>query len=196
MAEIECLLLTGGQSRRMGSDKAALEIVGVPMAARIAALLAGAGFSVTILGREPIPGFSFQADVGAFEGPLSALARFEPKSELIFVAACDMPFFRAEIVAALGAFLEANSSIDAAMPMREGRRQPLCALYRRGAWTALRQTHREGHRSLMAWLDRIKVAEVAESALADLGIDPRCLLSTNTPDQWRQIVERGLPARE
>ena len=45
------VVLTGGASRRMGRTKALVEIDGVPMAARVAAALAGAGCeSVVLLG--------------------------------------------------------------------------------------------------------------------------------------------------
>ena len=91
--DIEAILLTGGASRRMGVDKAALTVGGMPLGEKIARELAKTCDRVTVLGKHPIPGLEFLADEGDYEGPLLALSRFKPTRQHVFVASCDLPLF-------------------------------------------------------------------------------------------------------
>jgi len=185
---LEGLLLTGGQSRRMGTDKASLVVDGEAVAVRTAKKLAEAVSLVTVLGNEPIAGFGFQPDASEFEGPLYALAGYEPQSEAVFVVGCDMPRFDPKIVEVLSSSLRASPDSDAAVPVLEGRRQPLCALYRSPAWQSLHRVVAEGRRSLMAWLDALNVLEIAEAEFGEAELDPRDFRSANTPEEWQQIT--------
>ena len=185
---IEAVVLTGGRSERMGSDKAAMEVDGEPLGRRTARLLAESGYSVTVLGKEPIDGFRFLEDVGQFEGPLSALSRFQPSEECVFVAACDMPRFDARIVKVLASSLE-NS--DAAIPFIASQLQPACALYHARAWPRIPEMIVRGKRSLMAWIDSISVRKIEEIELQTHGLDPSDFRSANTPDELKDILKKG-----
>ena len=123
---IEAVLLTGGASRRMGEDKAALLVDGEPLGHRTARVLAEAGYPVTVLGAEPLEGHGFQRDASPHEGPLTALRRFKPTAEAVFVAACDMPVFDSRLV----------SAWPGALPMR----MPLCPCQRAASNPYVRST--------------------------------------------------------
>ncbi len=172
----------------MGADKAALLVEGVPSAVRIAASLADAGFPVSGLGREPIEGFGFVRDEAEHEGPAYALARFQAKSDAVFVAACDLPRFDARVVAFLGERIE---GFDAAVPKARGALQPLCGLYLAGAFSVLREFVSSGERSMMGWLERLRVREVSARELRLAGIDPRAVRGANTPEEWRRLSRGG-----
>lgn len=162
----------------MGQDKASLRVEGVPLALRIARELATACRSVTVIGREPLPKCAFLLDREEFGGPLVALSPFRPAKPLVFVAACDMPRFHEGVVRELWTQL---GTADAAMPLVDGRRQPLCAVYRAATFSPLRELSAAGERRLMAWVDRLQVIEVSLEF-------PDQARSANTPEELARLI--------
>lgn len=183
--QIEAILLTGGGSTRMGVDKARLVVGGVPLADGIAAALCQAAEKVTVLGREPIEGCAFLADQEVQAGPLSALARFSPEADLVFVASCDMPHFHPGILEVLSKKLDEET--DAVVPVRAGILQPTCALYRSSCWKAIPDVLVQERKSLMAWLDRLRTNLVDEAALQEAGLAPIHFASFNTLEELIRI---------
>ena len=159
--EIEAVLLTGGASRRMGQDKSKMLVQGEPLGARIARLLVWAGYPVTVCGREPLAGHSFLADASEFAGPLVALSQFRATREFVFVVSCDLPGFDPRIV---GRLADELGGKDAVIPSREGRLQPLCALYRSTAFPIAAELVGKGEQRIFAWVDRLRVREVDDLA--------------------------------
>ncbi|HLK14128.1 MAG TPA: molybdenum cofactor guanylyltransferase, partial [Fimbriimonadaceae bacterium] len=165
--QIEAVLLTGGASTRMGADKAKLLVHGEPMGDRTARALSSAGYPVTVCGNSPIDGFAFLPDALPHAGPLAAVVQFEPSRPYVFLAACDLPRFDARIAEFL---LSVIGSAAAGVPVLEGNRQPLTALYRADAFDAAKSAFASGKRSMMAWLDLLEVEEVGADRLAAAGI--------------------------
>jgi molybdopterin-guanine dinucleotide biosynthesis protein A len=182
---VEAVLLTGGSSRRMGRDKATLPVGGLPMACRIAGALSGAGCLVTVLGREALPGHAFLADADPGMGVMAALSRYEPWGDSVFVAACDLARFDPRLVALLA---EAVGGASAAVPVIDGRPQPVCALYDRRAMEALPRLVAAGETRLSRWLDAIEWVPVGEDRFAATGLDPRCALGANTPEELTRLL--------
>jgi len=182
---IEAVLLTGGASRRMGVDKANMLVQGVPQAQRVADSLADAGVRVTVLGREPVPGHGFLQDEEEFGGPLSALSRFNPTADAVFVCSCDMPLFDARIVSALAMVIQDN---DVAVPEVNGHRQPLCALYKSTAFSVIHRILLQERASMMRWLEALQPVFISQGELAAAGIDPLCAQSANTPEQFDEML--------
>lgn len=181
---IEAAVLTGGQSRRMGEDKASLQINGVPQAERIVRSLRAAGIEVTTLGRAPVEGASFLADEEEFRGPLAALARFKPTADAVFVSSCDLPRFDASLVRFLADRLGGHES---AVPFVDGYRQPLCALYRRSAWDKL-PTERQ---CAMGWLEALDVVLVSEQELLDAGVSPASTRGANSREELDRVLNEA-----
>ena len=123
------LLLTGGASRRMGTDKASLVIGGEPMAARLASLLVAAcGGPVLEIGpgRSGLPWLT-EDPAGA--GPLVAVAaggaalRAGRWRGAALVLACDLPLLTPTALRLLAIW----PGVGSVVPVVEGRAQPLCA---------------------------------------------------------------------
>ena len=104
------VVLTGGASRRMGRDKALLEVGGVALAARVAGVLMEAGCRpVWCQGGDAAAltaaGLAVRPDTRPSEGPVmaiaDALAALEPGWSGIVAAACDLPDLTAAAVADL-----------------------------------------------------------------------------------------------
>lgn len=177
---IQAVILTGGASRRMGRDKASLEVDSVSIALRTARKLDELQIPVTVLGRTPLEGFGFIADQQDFQGPLVALSALTPSRQWVFVASCDMPRFEASIVREL-ANRAASTDAEAFIPTIEGRLQPLLGLYRAEAFACLSKDMR----SMVAWLNTLRVVTVP---LEESGLDVRHYLSANTPEELASIL--------
>lgn len=128
MSPVAGLLLTGGASRRMGRDKAALRLAGEPMAVRLGRLLSGAAGPVLEVGpgrsglasvREDPPGQGPLAAVAAGARALWAMGWHGPA----VVLACDLPLLTSDALALLADW----PGTAAVLPAPGGRRQPLCA---------------------------------------------------------------------
>lgn len=164
-AAVAGVVLTGGASRRMGRDKALIEVGGETLAGRVAATLIAAGLApVTCVGGDLVAlrrrGLVAVADDHPGEGPLggvlTALARHRAADGVV-VTACDLV---APSVGALARLLAvagvAAPDAGVVVPVVAARRQWLHALWRPAAAPALVAAFTAGERS---------VARAAEAAL-------------------------------
>lgn len=175
-------MLQGGSSRRMGQDKALIEVGGVALARHIAGELAHNGWPPTLLGGDPLPPYPHRADPVPCAGPLAALRAAEPGTGLVFVCSCDVPRFEGRVATVFEQLLGKH---DAVVPQIEGRAQPLAGLYRASAWERLPAT---GDR-VMAWLDRLDVLSLDEQALRQAGVPPIALRGANTPQELQALLD-------
>lgn len=130
-------VLTGGASRRMGRDKATLPIAGGPMAERVVRALRDGGLDpVCCVGGAGLPGLELLADEGApGRGPMggvrTALAwAAGAGAPIVVVLACDLPDAHADGVRAVVQALLAAPGSLVAVPVVDGRLEPLHAAWR------------------------------------------------------------------
>ncbi len=167
-------VLAGGASRRMGTDKAFVEVDGVPMGQRVARALEDGGCDpVSFVGGDAVLlarlGRPVHPDRYPGEGPLggvlSALATLAPAgveaddAAAVVVAACDLPLLDGPTVARL--LDAAGKSLDAdAVVARSSRREPALALWRARARPAVEAQWAAGVRALHVALAGLRVVEV------------------------------------
>ncbi len=128
-APVYGMVLTGGSSRRMGCDKATLELGGMTLARRAAEALTAA----TSVAIEVGPGTSGLPNVTEEppgSGPLAAvvagwaeLVRRTGEKQPAVVLACDLPAVSPGLVA----WLAAKPGEGSVVPVLDGAPQPLCA---------------------------------------------------------------------
>ncbi|MHB1504889.1 MAG: molybdenum cofactor guanylyltransferase [Acidimicrobiales bacterium] len=191
------ILLTGGASRRMGSDKAVLVVDGITFAERAARVLSQVAHPCVEVG----PGHSRLARVReakAGEGPLQAVAtgwewlRAKGHRMAVMVLACDMPFLTADLLAIVASWPGEASAI----PVIDGMAQTLCARYSPQDLDMAVKISRNGERSMRSLITRSQPTYLDERALggsgalttladmdtvADLrrhGLDPAAVVST------------------
>ena len=154
------LLLTGGSSRRLGTDKATLVVDGERLVDRLGRLLltecrpvleVGPGYGTLPAVREEPPGAGPLAAVAAGATALTAAGHTGPT----IVMAVDLPGVTASIVA----WLCGHPSSDSVVPIVVGVAQVLCARYSADALASATQLVGEGARSMHALLDVTVVHE-------------------------------------
>lgn len=162
------LILAGGLSRRMGREKALIEIEGVPMAEHVRRALAAVVDDVWVSVREgqpsPVPQLRDVRDLGL--GPLAGIAsglQALDAGDALLAVACDMPFVTRDLLRAITGALGDH---DAAVPVLDGVAQVACA-----AWSA-------------------RISDVAQKLVTSGTVAPKSLLAavdTATIDgsDWR-----------
>lgn len=158
------MILCGGQSARMGADKALLERDGLTWIEHVANALgavAGAGVVVVAASDQALPalgGATVVLDEGRFEGPLVAIARgaaqLPEAASACFVAATDLFRLRADVARRIASLLE---GWDAAVPRIDGRPQWLAAVYSTRAIREATTAALQGERSMHAFASRLRV---------------------------------------
>jgi molybdopterin-guanine dinucleotide biosynthesis protein A len=196
MFEIEGFILAGGASRRMGTDKARLELGGQTFAARVAAALRTVAERVCVVSARPESaalGLPVVEDVyrdcGALGGLHAALAAC--RAPWAAVVSCDLPFVTGALFARLAARRDATT--EAVAPVQpDGRVQPLCALYRRTPCLArAEQLIAAGELRPRVLLRQVSTCWLASADLADLPDAALFFLNINTPTDYEQIRDEG-----
>jgi molybdopterin-guanine dinucleotide biosynthesis protein A len=163
-------ILIGGDSSRMGSDKATFEVDGLPMATRVAQAAKAAGASEILLvgatqtKAKKLTG-TWKKDSYPGEGPLGGVitALKSASHDSVVVLSCDMPFITDAVIASLVRGLnDAQASVG-----RTDRLNWLCAAWSKeeclqtlqGVW---KRNERAVHRAAVL----LDVAEVPVPAVA------------------------------
>jgi molybdopterin-guanine dinucleotide biosynthesis protein A len=192
------ILLAGGESRRMGQDKAWLLLAGEPMLLHTLRALRAACAPVVVVGGpgQQLPtlpdGVLLARDERPGRGPLEGLAAGLARltgadAEIAFLAACDQPLLRPALVQLL---VEALGSADAAVPREGDHYHPLTAAYRIAtAGPMARQLLGEGHQRPRLLLDRLRTVEVPVQELRAVDPDLLSLHNCNTPEDLAALRE-------
>ena len=143
MTQIDAFILIGGQSSRLGSDKAFVELGGKTLSERAmdttqAALSPNrvtlvAGNSLQLATHAIASGVEFIFDLYEGRGPIAGLhaALANARTPWIFLLACDYPFVSADLIQLLAGKI--SDEFGVVVPEQsDGRLQPLCAFYNVG----------------------------------------------------------------
>lgn len=186
------VVLAGGASRRMGRDKARLELDGASLVERAARRLDAVVSEVVIADRGRGLASSYRSvDDGPGRGPAAGLlgaAAARPDRDLL-VLACDLPAVPPDLLRALAESVGG----EAWVPRWSRGVEPLCALYRPAALAALAAAVEDGHLSLVGWLrDLDRRARFLEGpALASFGSPESLFLNLNTPQDLAKLHPGG-----
>ena len=182
-------VLAGGQSTRMGRDKALLEIGGQPLIQSAVNLLKAVTERVVILGPAEQYGFlglPVLPDLVPSRGPLSAICTGLERSETdvnLFLA-CDMPLMQAPFLKLL---VEKAAQADAVlMRLDDGSLEPLCAVYNRSCLSVVKANYDCGRFKLSDLFPDLRTRYLTESDLQHLGLDRGIFTNLNTPGDLEQ----------
>ena len=189
-------LLVGGESTRMGRDKAHIEIGGVPMATGLARLLNSMFEDVVLVGGNPpedapgrrvsdpeVTGGAANATRSSLRGLTGALEAVN--AERVLVIATDSPLLTADLLLAL----TAHPAHDAVVVEdASGWLHPLCAIYKREAvLPKARERLAAGDFKLRGLLDAVDTQAFGGADLAAVDPDGTALTNINTPEELERV---------
>jgi molybdopterin-guanine dinucleotide biosynthesis protein A len=133
--KLSAVILAGGESRRMGRDKAWLEKDGIPLIARTVAIVRELGVEeIFISGRAAVDYSALRLpvlhDLQPGLGPLGGIERGlrETTAPLLLVLAVDLAQMTSTCLKSLAAHCD---DLTGAVPTRNGELEPLAAIYPR-----------------------------------------------------------------
>lgn len=186
------VVLAGGSSSRMGTDKPILEVHGGRLVDRAAERLAEAGLEVVVAdrGRGLISGLPSVPD-GEGGGPAAGLlgvADAFPGRALV-VLACDLPNVPAQLLAAL---YERPADADWTVPRHAGGLETLCARYGERTLETLRRRVREGNHALHRLTNEegLRIDYIEEEELAKFGAVDVLFRNLNSPEDLERVRSR------
>jgi len=192
--DVTGIILAGGESRRMGTDKALIRLSGKTLIEQTAHIFKRLFAETIIISKDPgrfkAAGCRELADRsdegGAMVGLLTALEA--SKTEFIFTAACDMPFLNDRVISLI---VNTGRAFDAALPCSDGHSHPLHALYSKGCLKAMTESLERGEKSIMRFIkslpsDRVRLISEEEIRVIDPETDS--LLNMNTPEELEGVL--------
>jgi molybdopterin-guanine dinucleotide biosynthesis protein A len=172
-------VLVGGQSSRMGQDKARLRINSQLLVEDVAAKVAQAAEHVALVGRPEFYAdlrFECLADLRPGLGPMAGLetALASGRAEINLLVACDMPGLRTEWLNQLLATAERTDALCVLARDVAGTRHPLCAVYRSGCLLLVREALDTRRLKLLDLVGTLNAIEMPVDAVIG---------NLNTPEQ-------------
>ena len=197
LMQLTALILAGGQSSRMGRDKALLPIKGLPFLQRVCETALQCTDQVYVITAWPdryrtlvppncqfIQEKAIASDTGSKSpGPLVGFAQGLAciKTDWVLLLACDLPCLQAAVLQRWKQQLDqAPAAAIALLPKHAKGWEPLCGFYRHRCLQSLTPFIQSGGRSFQSWLSQQTVIEIPN-------VDPKMLFNCNTPDDLKQL---------
>jgi molybdopterin-guanine dinucleotide biosynthesis protein A len=188
---LTALILAGGQSSRMGRDKALLSFQGLSFLENICLIAQDCAVQVSVITpwperyeliipqccriiKEPLP----------TRGPLLAfaLALTFVSTDWVLLLACDLPLLTPSIIQEWSRLLATvPENVIALVPRCGNRWEPLCAFYHRRCLASLQSYVKQGGTSFQKWLN----VSVVEELIID---NSEILFNCNTPEDLEIII--------
>lgn len=199
MPSLAAIVLAGGQSKRMGRDKALIAIKGVPLLRRVCDVAlqytpivyvitfrpeqyrAIVPLKCRLLQEHALPGETEpHGPLLGFAQALEILQIEQNQTEWVLLLACDLPRLSGETLQHWVKTLEHVGDAIAVLPKSQKGWEPLCGFYRTSCLKNLETAINRGDRSFQRWLSQESVKELPID-------DHQMLFNCNTPKDLERL---------
>lgn len=188
-------ILAGGQSSRMGSDKAALVYEGETLLKRSLDVACKACDRVLICGLRARYGSFGEVieDIEPGRGPLSGIhaALHTTQTELNLILSVDMPLMDSGFLRWLLQQARAGEQLITA-PEALGELQPLCAVYRRQVFSDVDGALAAQQYKVTALFRRAATRIIGEGEIEAAGFDTKIFTNVNTPEEYGSLMQAAV----
>jgi len=196
---IAAFVLAGGASKRMGRNKALLELDGLPMVIRMARLAEPHVASVTVVGppeQYASLGLSVVPDRWVGIGPLGGIttALTGSSADWNLILGCDLPLITTKWIEWLIA-RALESPAQAVVPESRRGLEPLAAIYRKDCGLAFATALKLGVRRVSEALGEISFEKVTASEWQALGSTDMLFHNVNEPEEFTEAQHRIIKQR-
>ncbi|MEW5831134.1 MAG: molybdenum cofactor guanylyltransferase [Chloroflexota bacterium] len=196
------VIQAGGQSSRMGRDKALMPFLGQPLIVRVMERLSPLADEILVTTNRPgdyrflgLPLFpDLRPGRGALGGLYTALS--SAKNPLVAVVACDMPFASKTLFEHAFSLI-VQEEADVVIPdSGGGMLEPLHAVYRRETCLPAIQSALEADLwKLIAWFPQVRVRSLAPEETAVHDPEGLAFWNLNTPEEFAEAERRAAEGR-
>lgn len=176
--EITGIILAGGKAGRMGGiDKALITVKGKTIIERTVETLRDVVDDIIVVSGND---YNFKGinvtmvrDIEKDKGPIMGIysGLIASKTEWNFICGCDMPYLNSSIILTL---IENIRESEAVVPVADGRKEPLCALYSKRLIEKLQGAIGENILKVSDFLSKVNVEYVSDDLIrkTDLEYNP------------------------
>lgn len=191
--EVTGIILAGGKSSRMGRNKALLDFGGRSIIEHTADLFKSIFPEVILVTNTPEEyanlGIKTVTDIFPGKGSLGGIytGLFHSSHDYSFIASCDMPFLRRELIEFL---ISLKDGYDVVVPRLKDGHEPLHALYSKKSLKQIEMMINKGDLRIIGFYPEVSVREVSEEELAPFNPEPSSFININTPEEYEEAVGR------
>lgn len=179
------VVLTGGKSSRMGTDKALIEFEGQTLLDHAVNRISEVVGSVFLSGAHQVEKLTSIPDAIAGLGPMAGIvASAEFTKDDILVLACDMPLVNEQLLQFI--LSRWSSRVDAVVPTDDHGRQPLCAIYNQSALPILKEALKAGKQKMQLMLNELDVQYI-DMVHEFPNYSPNLFFNVNSPEDLDQL---------
>ena len=185
----------GGESSRMGEDKALKTFLGRPLIQRVIERLSPIADELIVTTNRPEP-FAFlnlplfpdlKPGRGSLGGLYTAIA--SATHPFVAVVACDMPFASASLVEAASQLL-LTEEVDVVIPRSEEGYEPFHAVYRRATCLpAIESAIAADQWRMVAWFPQVKVHTLTSDEVKRYDLLGLAFWNVNTPEEFAEAEQ-------
>lgn len=187
------VVLAGGESRRMGQNKALMPLGGERLVDRVVRALHESCSELLMVTNSPDVYSDVEiemvGDVWPGKGSLGGIysAIYYAKTPYVLVVACDMPFLQATSLTYL---IEQIGDCDVVMPDVLGEQQPLHAIYAKTCLEPIRRRLEADRLKIVGFLPDVHVRTVTEAELRPFDPELLAFQNLNTPEEFKAAAHR------
>ncbi len=189
------IILAGGKSSRMGRNKALLDFGGRSIIEHTVDLFKSIFAEVILVTNTPGEyanlGIKTVTDIFPGKGSLGGIytGLIHSAHDYSFIASCDMPFLRRELIEFL---ISLKEDYDAVVPRLKDGYEPLHAVYSKRCIKPIESMINKGDLRIIGFYPEVRVREVSEEELTPFNPESSSFININTPEEYEDAVRRPL----
>lgn len=188
-------ILAGGQSQRMGQDKAFLRVGDEPLVEHILNRVTTLNLPTILIANQPEKYTAYNLPVyrdvipghGSLGGLYTAIASGQTTNTLC--VAVDMPFLNLDLLSYL---ISLREGYDGVVPTVKGYPEPLHAVYSKSCLAAIRSKIEANQLKISGFYEALNIRYVEDAEIRAIDPELRSFTNINTPDEW-QAAQESLP---
>lgn len=186
MKNVTGIILAGGKSSRMGSDKGMLDLSGKKFIEHIITAIKPKVDQVIIIANNDnynAYGYPVYKDLITERGPIGGIytGLTYSTTEKNIVVSCDIPFITSSLVQHI---IEHSAGADIAVPIYKGNIEPLCSVYNKSITEEIGKLINKGELKMLKVIQHLMTREVVINETLKFYTDD-LLLNINTPEELK-----------
>ena len=181
------IILAGGESKRLNRiEKSSLLVGDKRIIERMMTVFENLFSEIILVSNQPTTYLEWDAivvkDIYAIRSSLTGIhsGLFYTKTDHAFIAACDTPFLKLNLVKTIVQHIEPGT--DVVIPRTEVGIEPLCAVYSRRCLQPVQNALEQNNLKIRDVFSKLTVKEVPETALRKMDPGLVSFFNINTPD--------------